>query len=74
MLQELGRVARETREAAGVRQIEIASAAGVTEPVISNLERGIRFPEKLEKVVDGYEDRCRLKRGDLWRAAAAQIR
>lgn len=73
MLQELGRVAREVREEAEVTQIRIAVAADVDHGVISNLERGIRFPERLDEVIEAYERECWLRRGDLWRRAAALI-
>lgn len=73
MLRELGRVAREVRIAAELNQVTIATAAGVDHAVISNLERAVRFPERLDQVVDAYEDECHLTRGDLWRLAAAEI-
>lgn len=73
MLQHLSRTAREVREAAGATQIQIAVAAGVSEPTISNFERGVNYPERLDPVIETYEDRCGLARGDLWRAAAAKV-
>ncbi len=73
MLKHLGRVAREVRLGAELKQIDIATTAGVDHMVISNLERGVRFPERLDEVVDAYEDECGLRRGDLWRRAAAEI-
>lgn len=73
MLQQLGRVAREAREDAGLRQIDIATAAGVVHAVISNLERGFRYPERLDEVVDAYEKECGLPVGEIWRRAAAVL-
>lgn len=73
MLDQLGRTARQVREEAGVTQMTVATAAMVHEAVISNLERGVRYPERLDPVVEAYEDECSLKRGDLWRRAAAEI-
>ena len=73
MLKELGRVAREVREEAELRQVDIATPAGVDHAVISNFEIGIRFPERLDPVIDAYEEECGLSPGDLWRRAAAEI-
>lgn len=73
MLEQLGRVAREAREEAGLKQLDIATAAGVSHVVISNLERGARYPERLDEVVGAYEEECGLRRGDLWRTAAATL-
>lgn len=70
MLKALGRVAREAREAAGLTQARIAAAAEVTDPVISQLERAIRWPERVEEIVSAYEDECGLSEGELWLRAA----
>lgn len=70
MLERLGRVAREAREEAGLDQIVIATAVGVTQPVISNFERGLRWPRVgADVVIDAYESECGLKAGELWRRA-----
>lgn len=53
--------------------MQIAVGAGVSEPTISNFERGVNYPERLDLVIETYEERCGLKRGDLWRRAAAEI-
>lgn len=71
MLEQLGRVAREARLAAELKQLDIATAAGVSDSVVSNLELGIRYPERLDEVIAAYERECELAPGDLWRRAAA---
>ncbi len=40
----LGNALRELREAAGLKQIELATAAGMTESQISDIERGKNNP------------------------------
>jgi transcriptional regulator with XRE-family HTH domain len=73
MLKALGRVAREAREDAGLTQARIAAAAGVTDPVLSHLERGERWPERVEEIVASYEKECGLSEGELWKRAAARL-
>lgn len=43
-LRRLGRAVRELREAADLKQIELATAAGVTESQVSDIERGKNNP------------------------------
>lgn len=73
MLRTLGRVAQEARLEAGLTQARIAAAAGVTDPVISFLERGIRYPRALDAVVSAYETECGLSEGELWKRASALL-
>jgi transcriptional regulator with XRE-family HTH domain len=73
MLEQLGRVALEARTAAELRQIDIATAASVSHAVISNLERGFRYPQRLDDVVAAYEKECGLEVGELWRRAVALL-
>lgn len=73
MLQVLGRVAREAREEAGLKQIDIATTARVSHVVISNLERGFRYPERLDEVISAYEEECGLETGALWKRAAERL-
>lgn len=69
MLDRLGRVAREARLAAGRTQLDIATAAGVSNPVISRLEGGKRWPEDPDQVIEGYERECGLRQDELWKRA-----
>jgi transcriptional regulator with XRE-family HTH domain len=73
MLQQLARVAREARLAAGLRQLDIATAAGVSHETISHLERADGWPLDPDKIVGAYEDECDLQPGELWKRAAARL-
>jgi transcriptional regulator with XRE-family HTH domain len=73
MLATLGLVAREAREAGDLTQEYIATAAGVSDAVISNLERGVRYPEKLDVVISSYEAELQLEPGTLWKRAAERL-
>ena len=66
-------MAREAREAAGLRQIDIAVAAGVSHAVVSNLERAVRWPRDPDQIVAAYETECGLERDELWRRAVAGL-
>lgn len=54
-------------------QGRIATAAGVTDPVISHLERGVRWPMRIEAIISSYEKECGLSEGELWRRAAGKL-
>ena len=73
MLATLGLVAREVREAAGRTQLDIGTAAGVSDAVVSNLELGLRYPRELDAVVASYESECGLESGVLWKLAAGRL-
>lgn len=73
MLLQLGRVAREARAEADLRQIDIATAAGVSHEMISRLERGKSWPRNPDLIVAAYEKQCQLPDGELWRRAAAKL-
>jgi DNA-binding XRE family transcriptional regulator len=73
MLQQLARVAREARLAAGLRQLDIATAAGVSHETISHLERADGWPLDPDRIIDAYEDELDLERGELWKRAAARL-
>jgi transcriptional regulator with XRE-family HTH domain len=73
MLATLGLVAREAREAAGLTQERIAAAAGVSDAVVSNLELGYRYPERLDEVISAYESEIGLESGTLWKRAAEKL-
>jgi transcriptional regulator with XRE-family HTH domain len=69
MLERLGRAAREARQRKGCTQLDVASAAGVSNAVISRFETGIRWPQDPDAVTAAYETECGLKRFELWRRA-----
>lgn len=73
MLQQLARVAREARLAAGLRQLDVATAAGVSHETISHLERADGWPLDPDKIVDAYEQECGLSDGELWKRASALL-
>lgn len=54
---------------AGLRTLDLAQAAGVSEAVISRFERGLRWPVKFEAIVAAYENELGLERDELWRRA-----
>jgi predicted transcriptional regulator len=73
MLQQLARVAREARLAAGLRQLDIATAAGVSHETISHLERADGWPLDPDRIIGAYEQECDLQQGELWKRAAARL-
>lgn len=73
MLQALARVAREARTEAELRQIDIATAAGVSHELISRLERAQSWPLDPDRIVGAYERECGLAEGEIWKRAAAKL-
>lgn len=73
MLHALGRVVKEARVKAELRQIDIATAAGVSHSVISRLERGKSWPLEPDVVVRAYESECGLRRNELWQRAVSAL-
>lgn len=71
MAADLAVVCRRARIEAGLRGIDIATAAGVSEPTISRLENGVGWRRNAERVVAAYERECGLPPGELWRRAIA---
>lgn len=69
MVQHLGRVAREARERAGLRQIDIATAAGVSHGTISNFEIGAFWPRRLDDIIDAYAAETGVDAREMWRSA-----
>lgn len=71
MAVRLGEVCRQARLAAGVRAIEVAMTAGVSEPTLSKFESGYRgaWRMKTDDIVEAYERECGLTDGSLWRLA-----
>lgn len=74
MLEHLGAVLREARLAAGLRQIDIATVAGVGHVTLSRLERGVRWPEGLDSVIGAYAQETGRDPADLWAAALERWR
>lgn len=56
---------------AELRQIDIATAAGVSQSVISRLERGKSWPQDPDVVVDAYESECGLPTNEIWERAVS---
>lgn len=73
MLLQLARVAREARLAADLRQLDIATAAGVSHETISRLERVQSWPKDPDRIVSAYETECGLSEGELWKRAAGRL-
>lgn len=73
MLQALARVAREARLAAGLRQLDIATAAGVSHETVSRLERAQSWPKDPDRLVAAYETELGLEPGTLWKLAAEKL-
>lgn len=69
MAGRLGRVCRDAREEAGLRQLEIAMTAGVSGYTISMFEHGRGWKRDVEAIVAAYEKECGLPEDELWRRA-----
>jgi transcriptional regulator with XRE-family HTH domain len=71
MAARLGAAAREARQAAGLRQIDIAVVAGVDETTIGRFERGQRWAWNTDDIVAAYANELRITPDDVWRLALA---
>lgn len=70
MLDHLGQACARERERAGLRQIDIATAADVSHVTIHRFETpGGGTPRDLDTVVDAYAHECNLRPTDLWQLA-----
>jgi transcriptional regulator with XRE-family HTH domain len=71
MAQRLGAACREARRAAGLRQIDIATAAGVDHSTISRFETGYgnRWREDTDDIVAAYAHELGITPEELWRRA-----
>ena len=71
MLTWLGGAARECRETAGLRRIQIASQAGLdTDVTIRRFEEGKTWPRKLDHILAVYADSCSIRDArDIWQKA-----
>lgn len=75
MLKRLGRAAKEARLVAGLTQLDIATAAGVSHGAISRFEGGKAWPKiGADRLVGVYEGECRLQQDELWERAIRPTR
>jgi len=75
MLVPLTQTLRRTREKAGVLQVEVATRAGVSRPVITRFEQHQTVPEVgLDAVVSAYALECGVRWLELWEEAFAEAR
>ena len=66
MLHYLGRAARRARKRAGLRQIDIATTAGVSHTIISSFELAAAWPERLDEILEAYAEETGREQIDLW--------
>lgn len=69
MAARLGATCREARKVAGLRQIDVATRAGVAETTIGRFERGARWAWNTDAIVAAYAQELGVKPDDLWRSA-----
>lgn len=69
LLAHLGAAARTAREHAGLRQIDIATAADLSHTTVSSFETARAWPIDPERLIDIYARECGVRASDLWRAA-----
>lgn len=66
---KLGKAARLARRQHGLRIIDVATLAGLTESGLSKWERDARFSPRTNQIVAAYAEALRIEPEDLWRAA-----
>jgi transcriptional regulator with XRE-family HTH domain len=69
MAASLGETCRRARQDAGVRSIDIATTARVSEATISKFEHGVGWRRETDAIVAAYEHECGLPERALWRRA-----
>lgn len=69
MLQHLGWACREARVNAGLRQIDVATAAGTTHASISRFEAGEYWPKHPDAWVAAYASEVGVPGVELWARA-----
>lgn len=69
VLVHLGRTCLAARISAGIKQIDIASTAGVSEGAVSRFETGRNTPRDLDRLVAAYAEECEAAPYELWLAA-----
>ncbi len=74
MLHHLGQTCRAAREAADLRQLDIATAAATTHATISRFETGRAWPLDPDRVVEAYALELGVAPLALWSDAVSQWR
>lgn len=75
VLDHLGQACLRARERADVRQIDVATVAGVSHGTISRFEtRGTASPRLLDAIVHAYSVECRVDAYELWVSALDEWR
>jgi transcriptional regulator with XRE-family HTH domain len=69
VLAHLGRACQAARESAGLRQIDVATRAGVDDGMVSRFEAGKRVPREIDDLVAAYAIECEAAPYELWLAA-----
>jgi transcriptional regulator with XRE-family HTH domain len=69
LLHNLAYVARRAREDAGLRQIDIATRAGVNHATISAFERALVWPQDPERTIEAYAAETGREARALWAEA-----
>ena len=70
MLDHLGRACLSARRGAGLRQIDIATVAGVSHGAVSRFETpGGGHPRDVEALVTAYASECAVPALSLWELA-----
>lgn len=74
MLECLGGACRDAREAKGVRQIDVATAAGTSHASISRFENGHSWPRlPLDGLVGAYASETGTAVPAIWKDAIARM-
>jgi transcriptional regulator with XRE-family HTH domain len=74
MLDFLAATAREARRQAGLRQIDIATTAGVAHTIISAFELAEHWPQRIDEIIAAYAQELGCDPTDLWGAAVQRWR
>lgn len=69
MLPHLSRTARHARETAGVRQIDIATAAGVAHSTVSYFESARGWPLDPDRLITAYAEETGVDARTIWKRA-----
>ena len=69
MLPYLAQVARSARRGAELRQIDIASRAGLSHASVSRFETGQGWPKDPDRLIEAYAREADVDVRELWRAA-----
>lgn len=69
MAAQLGRVAQQLRDRAGLTLMDIAVAAEVGQSTIHRFEAGDGWRRETDAIVDAYAECCGVPARDIWLAA-----